>query len=207
MDTTLQRQKTSISFEEYMKCTDEDSDTEWVRGEIVPMSPVSGLHQDVSKFLMFVLDEYVLDHNLGTVRYERFTMRLGSVPSAREPDILFVSNSNLSRLTETFVDGPADLVVEVVSLESRERDRKDKFREYEQGGVQEYWLIDPTRQEADFYLLGEDGLYSPQPIDDDGFYRSRELAGFRIRPEWLWQDPLPRLRDILAHARRPAEKQ
>ncbi|MEW6209961.1 MAG: Uma2 family endonuclease, partial [Acidobacteriota bacterium] len=95
------------------------------------------------------------------------------------------------------LDGPADLVIEVISPESRARDRGDKFYEYEQGGVREYWLIDPLRRQAEFYQLKEDGIYRPASADEEGIYHSRALDGLWIRVEWLWLDPMPMLMDVL----------
>jgi Uma2 family endonuclease len=48
---------------------------------------------------------------------------------------------------------PADLAVEIVPTESRLRDRGQKLAEYEMGGVREYWIIDPERRQAAFYVL------------------------------------------------------
>jgi Uma2 family endonuclease len=90
------------------------------------------------------------------------------------------------------------LVIEIISPESRARDSGDKFYEYEQGGVREYWLIDPIRRQAEFYQLGEDGIYRlASIIDEDGIYHSRALEGLWLRVEWLWLDPMPRLMDVL----------
>ena len=69
--------------------------------------------------------------------------------------------------------------------------------EYEAAGVKEYWLIDPQKRTANFYLLGEDGLYH-EVIVGDGIYRSAVLDGLWIRIEWLWQDPTPPLLDVLS---------
>jgi Uma2 family endonuclease len=118
-------------------------------------------------------------------------MRLETRPSGREPDLVFVSTAHADRLRETYIDGPADLAVEIVSPESVARDRGEKFVEYETGGVLEYWLIDPLRREARFHRRGEDGRYHPGPVDADGFYHSVVLPEFRLRVDWLWQDPLP----------------
>ena len=63
--------------------------------------------------------------------------------SAREPDVLFLAKEHLGRLRDSHIEGPADLVVEIVSKESRGRDRGEKFYEYGEGGVPEYWLLDP----------------------------------------------------------------
>jgi Uma2 family endonuclease len=88
-------------------------------------------------------------------------------------------------------------VVEIVSPDSRGRDRGDKYYEYEQGGVREYWLIDPLRKQADFYQLGEDGLYRTVSADEAGVYRSRVMEGLWIKVDWLWQEPLPELLSVL----------
>ena len=98
----------------------------------------------------------------------------------------------------TYIDGPVDLAVEVVSPESNRRDRADKLSEYEGGGVPEYWLIDPLRREAYFYVLGKDSLYHLAPISPDGVYRSQVIPGFRLRVDWLWRIPLPDPDDALA---------
>lgn len=124
-------------------------------------------------------------------------MRLPTRPSGREPDLLFVANEHANRLRPTYVDGPADLVIEIVSPDSEERDRVTKLAEYEGAGIPEYWLIDPAHQETTFYRLGADGRYSAVPIDADGFYHPAALSGFRLRVAWLWERPLPALAEVL----------
>lgn len=95
--------------------------------------------------------------------------------SSRAPDLLFVSNASLHRLKETYLDGAADLVVEVVSPESRARDWGEKFTEYEEAGVHEYWLIDPERKQAEFYQLGANGAYQLALVGSMGVYHSQVL--------------------------------
>jgi len=116
--------------------------------------------------------------------------------SGREPDLIFVATANLHRLQATYLDGPADLAVEIISPESVGRDRGEKFYEYEQGGVPEYWLIDPQTQRAEFYRLVE-GRYRLAFESKEGEYRSLVLPDFWLRVEWLWQDPLPNVEDVL----------
>ncbi len=63
------------------------------------------------------------------------------------------------------------------SLESRSRDRGDKFYEYEQAGVKEYWLIDPNRKHVEFYQRGEDGIFRLVSVED-GVFSSEVSRGF-----------------------------
>ncbi len=187
--------KTRLSYEEFLKLYDEDAHAEWVDGEVILLSPASNRHQDLSGFLTAILRAYVEAKRLGVVRSAPFQMRIGL--SGREPDLLFVAKEHLERLKENYLDGPADLVIEISSPESRLRDRGEKLAEYELAGVREYWLLDPEEQRADFYLLSSDGRYDRRRPQPDGRYRSEVLAGFELDTTWLWRSPLPPVLEVL----------
>jgi Uma2 family endonuclease len=186
-----------MSYEEFLAWADEDTWAEWVNGEVVVLTPASKRHQDLTSFLASLLRVFVEVHQLGMVLFAPFQMKIGPDLPGREPDILFIAREHLDRLQNAFLDGPADLVVEVISRDSRARDRGEKFYEYEQGGVREYWLLDYLRRQAEFYQLGSDGIYHVAPADADGVYRSAVLEGLWLREEWLWQEPLPTLLSVL----------
>ncbi|HID62136.1 MAG TPA: Uma2 family endonuclease, partial [Anaerolineae bacterium] len=182
-----------MSYEEFLEWADEDTLAEWVDGEVVIYSPASPRHQRISRFLLEVLGGYARAHDLGEVFPAPMQMKL---ERGREPDLLFVAREHLDRLEETHLDGPADVAVEIVSLESVGRDRGAKFTEYEAGHVPEYWLIDPIRERAEFYRL-EKERYELVFAGREGEYRSEVIAGFWLRVEWLWQEPLPPVEDVL----------
>jgi Uma2 family endonuclease len=177
------------SFDEYLAWAGEHQFVEWVDGEVVAMSPTSLAHQELVGFLFFVLKAYVEQRNLGRVLTAPFAMKLTAARRGREPDILFVARAREHLLKPTHLDGPADVIVEIVSPESTGRDRGEKFVEYEAAGVQEYWLIDPERQQAEFYQLGTDGHYRLAALTADGRFVSPIINGFWLRVEWLWQLP------------------
>ncbi len=186
-----------MSYEEFLEWCDEDTWAEWVDGEVIMLSPANTRHQDVSGFLINIMRIYVEAHDLGKVLSAPFPMKFGEIRRGREPDILFIAKEHLDRLKETYLDGPADLVIEIISPESRLRDRGEKFAEYELGGVKEYWLIDPEEQRADFYVLGEDDRYERHKPDSQGVYHSAVLKGFWLKEARLWQEPLPPVLDVL----------
>ena len=185
-----------VSYEEFL-ALDGEGWAEWVDREIITTSPSLESHQDLTLFLGSIFSVFVQENHLGEVIIAPFQMRLSARPSGREPDLLFVKTENLERLKVKYLDGPADLVVEVISPESRARDRGDKFYEYEQAGVPEYWILDQARRKAEFYGLGADGTYEAVTIPTDGIYHSTAMTGLWLRVAWLWQEPLPDIMLVL----------
>lgn len=188
--------ESKISYEDFLTQY-EGKWAEWVDGDVIMVPAASAQHQDIGSFLESLLRLYVEFHNLGKIFRAPFQMKLGPDLPGREPDILYIASSHLDRLKDTYLDGPADMAIEIISRESIGRDRGDKFIEYEAAGVLEYWLIDPMRQQAEFYHIGTDNLYDLILPDEEGIYRSKTLTGLWIRVSWLWQKSLPSVVEVL----------
>jgi Uma2 family endonuclease len=184
-----------MTYAEFLAWADEDTLAEWEDMEVVMASPASYRHQNIASFLGAVTRFYVEHHHLGVICQPPFQMKLEH--SGRKPDLLFIAQDHIDRLKATYLDGPADLVVEIISLESVERDRGTKFLEYETAGIPEYWLLDPLRRWLECYQLTAEGRYNPAFAGREGVYQARIIAGFWLRAEWLWQVPLPLLSDVL----------
>lgn len=160
------------------------------------MTPISEGHQGVGAWLISILNSYVEEKNMGRILYDPFQMKTAPDLPGRAPDIVFVSNASLPRLKKNYLKGPADLVIEIISPESRGRDRGDKFYEYEEGGVPEYLLIDPERKQAEFYLLGPKRIFKLAELDAKGIFHSRSMPGVWIDPDWFWARKLPSVLSI-----------
>ncbi len=179
-----------MTFDEYCDWLDPETHAELVRGEVVMHSPVSLPHANASAFLLFLIQGHVSANGLGTVLCDPFQMRLGEDES-RAPDIMFVASAHRDRLKNTYLDGPADLVVEIVSPSSVGRDRGEKYYAYEKAGVREYWIVDPERERAEFHVLNVHGIYDQLAVSPEGKLESVVLEGFWLNVSWLWQDPMP----------------
>jgi Uma2 family endonuclease len=185
-----------MTEEEFVSWCDEDTNAEWVDGEVIMPSPANLKHVDLVGFLNLVLRAFVTSRGFGVVYGPELQVRLASLRRRRVPDLLFVSTERMGMLKTTEVDGAPDLLVEVVSPDSLARDWREKYLEYEAAGVREYWVIDPMSQRFEGYTLGADGRYALIE-EKDGVVYSTVLAGFFLKPAWLWQEPLPNPLEVL----------
>jgi Uma2 family endonuclease len=192
-------QRLPMSYEEFLAFGDDTTHAEWVNGEAIVFMPPPLRHQNTLAFLLELLRRFCRIGNFGAIVVAPFEMRIAPEGPSREPDLLFVAREHLDRLTDRKLDGPADLVIEIVSESSAVRDRIEKFAEYQAAGIPEYMILDPRPgwQRVDFYALGPDGKYQAILPDGDGRYHSHALPGFWFQDDWFWQDPLPNPDELL----------
>jgi Uma2 family endonuclease len=199
----IRGQRVPMSYEEYLAIADEDLFAEWVDGELIVFDSVTQWHQELLGWLLQVVGFFVDLSDSGIVLMAPFEMRARPDGPARIPDILFIAREHRNRIEEMRLNGPADLIIELVSPESVQRDCVEKLHEYAAVGVPEYWLIDsrPSPAPPMFYRLNTEGEYEPIELDNAGRIHSAVLPGFWLDPAWFTQDPLP---DPLALMRRIA---
>ncbi len=194
-----QEERRPMSYEEWLIWADGNVQAEWVNGEGIKFVPPDPAHASASGFAFRLLGDFVELFDLGEVYHAPLEVRLELIPSAREPDILFIAHEHLDRIGLKRIEGPVDLAIEFISPDSVRRDRVEKLAEYEAAGVPEYWIFDVRigKEQALFNRLNAQGRYELVPPDADGRYHSTTVAGFWLRPEWLWQNPRPKVRPLL----------
>jgi Uma2 family endonuclease len=107
------------------------------------MTPSPGrAHQRIVGHLFSLLYTFVRTHRLGEVFVSPFDV-LFAEGDYVEPDILFVRADRLQIVKDHGVDGPPDLIIEVLSPSTATRDRGIKLERYRLYGVPEYWVVDP----------------------------------------------------------------
>ncbi|MDA8192829.1 MAG: Uma2 family endonuclease [Thermaerobacter sp.] len=80
-----------------------------------------------------------------------------------EPDLIFIRTDRLAIVTDANVQGAPDLVVEVLSLGTRDRDLGVKAHLHARFGVNEYWVVDPDDQTLTIYRLTAEGYQRHGP--------------------------------------------
>ena len=127
------------SEEEYLSL-DTNHLVEFSHGQIEVLPMPTDKHQSIVCFLSALLAGLARKTG-GKMLFA--PMRLHLWPEKiREPDLLFLANTNDPRRQNAYWTG-ADLVIEVVSPDDPQRDLVTKRSEYAQAGIPEYWIVDP----------------------------------------------------------------
>jgi Uma2 family endonuclease len=186
----------AINFEDFCRVIREDQKADLIDGVIYMASPENTEANDLFGFLFALFRIFARKRKLGKVYGSRVAFRLGET-GGPEPDIAFVQTKRLHLVHRGFVEGPPDLAVEIVSPDSVQRDYEAKRELYRQAGVREYWIVDEMEQRVALLRLTAGGAYR-EVRPRKGILHSKVVPGFWLRPEWLWQDPLPEELDVLA---------
>ena len=167
-----------FTYEDYLN-TPEDKRYELLDGELV-MTPAPGeLHQRTSILLGSQLFQFVNENSLGRVYHAPFDVVLSNTDVV-QPDLLFVSNERVHILTPANIQGAPDLVVEILSPSTAERDRTFKRTLYAMHGVNEYWMVDPDEKTITVLLPGESGFEVAGIYGEGETLTSATLRGFRL---------------------------
>ena len=169
---------TKLTYEDYLKTSD-DERYELLDGELIIMPAPSIAHQHVAMKLGTRLDTFVEEGNLG-VLYSAPTDVVLSDTDVVQPDLLFISSERAHIITPANIQGAPDLIVEIRSASTAERDETLKRKLYAERGVKEYWLVDPGAMTITVLLLCEGGYAEVATYTVGQTLTSRLLEGLVI---------------------------
>ncbi|HET7093868.1 MAG TPA: Uma2 family endonuclease [Thermomicrobiales bacterium] len=137
-------------------------------------------HQSTSQNLNYLLETHVRPNNLGRVFAAPVDVRL-SAHDVVQPDLIVITRERLQIIEERLVEGPPDLVVEILSPGTRDRDLGVKRDLYARSGAREYWVIDPVARTIAMLAL-RDGRFEEISADAAGMLRSALVPGLVVDP-------------------------
>jgi Uma2 family endonuclease len=159
-----------------------DVKAEFINGETVIHSPAKRRHWKVTDLFSSLLSIYARIKGFGIVGTEKVMISL--TRNDYEPDLVFFTKEKSDLFTDDQVLFPApDFVVEILSKKTAAKDKGVKKQDYAAHGIQEYWIIDPVRQQIQQFLLTfpTDKEYAPPSIFTiDENIESLVIQGFTI---------------------------
>lgn len=174
-----------VTYAEYRVMPEDGKRYELVEGVLREMPSPSILHQKILGKLFSRLDGYVTERQLGNVFFAPLDVHL-SPDLNYQPDILFVAKDGRAKITEKDIEGPPDLVVEIVSHGSRRTDKVEKHTNYAKYGVREYWLVYPDSTLIEVFNLKEMAFELVGRYFEGEAVKSLVLAGFELQTTALF---------------------
>jgi Uma2 family endonuclease len=165
-----------LTYHEYL-LTPEDRLYELIAGELHMTPAPLTFHQTIAKRLFRALDRFVDRTGLGEVFFAPCDVYF-SRWDVVQPDVLFIASMRLGIVKERCIEGAPDLVVEILSPATAERDRALKLPLYSRHGVQECWLVDPQGRSVEIYVRCDAELQLGRTYREDDDLESPLLARF-----------------------------
>lgn len=145
-----------MTVREYRLLPEDGRRWELFEGDFLVTPAPTPLHQKISRRLQYALMTQLEDTGLAQVINAPIDVIFDDL-NVVQPDLVIVSTARASLITERAVEGAPDVLVEILSPSSIDRDRQLKLRLYERFGVREYWIVDPKHGFLEAYRLGTAG--------------------------------------------------
>ncbi len=170
LNVAMKQADIKFTYQDYLQLPD-DKRYELVEGELFLVPAPDLYHQRISRDLEVALCLYVRKHGLGEV-FDAPCDVVFSEINVVQPDLLFVSKERAGALTRANVQGSPDLVVEILSPSTGQRDLGIKKNVYAKYGVREYWIVDPDARTIEVLTWTETGYRSGTVVPRSGVLNS-----------------------------------
>ncbi|NUO83422.1 Uma2 family endonuclease [candidate division KSB1 bacterium] len=173
------------TYEDYLRLPDDGMIYEIIKGELYMSPAPEPIHQESSGEIFAAFRDYGKKHDAGKAYYAPIDVILPGLTAPVQPDVLFIIKDRLHIVKKGRLEGPPDIMVEILSPWNWYRDRSEKFSVYAEAGVREYWIVDPkartieifVSREGSYELIGKHGVGAT--------VRSEVLPGFEVKVEEL----------------------
>jgi len=148
--------KIKFTYKDYKSLPESETNRyELIEGELIMVPSPNIYHQRISRKLEFLLEDFVRKNKLGEVFYAPLDVHLGE--NVIQPDILFIFREHSYAITREEIKGAPDLVIEILSPSTTERDKTCKRTLYARYGAREYWIVDPAEETIEVLTFKKEG--------------------------------------------------
>ncbi len=152
------------TYAEYAALPSDGRRWELIDGDFEVNPAPAPRHQTVSRRLQFELMKQLEETGIASVFDAPIDVIL-SETDVLQPDLAIVRTGRMHFVTDRGIEGPPDIVVEILSPSSRVMDRRVKPRTYARYAVPEYWIVDGELGLVEIHRLGAEGYVLEMRFD------------------------------------------
>ena len=167
------------TYEDYCATAD-DKRYELLNGDLMMVPAPNRKHQWVLGRLYIELGRFTQEHGLGEVYVAPFDVVLSDTDVV-QPDLLFISRAREHTINDENVRGAPDLVIEILSPSTADRDLGYKHDLYGRHGVLEYWVVDPMAETVAVHRQRDGRLELADTFGRRDTLRTALLEGLQLK--------------------------
>ena len=145
------------TYAEYAALPSDGRRWEVIDGDFEVTPAPAPRHQTVSRRLQFELMKQLEETGVASVFDAPIDVILSDT-DVLQPDLAILRSERLHFVSDRGIEGPPDIVVEILSPSSRVMDRRVKPRTYARCAVPEYWIVDGELGQVEIHRLGAEGF-------------------------------------------------
>lgn len=161
---SLPEEKRMYTYADYLAWSEEER-IEIINGTPMLQASPSRVHQEILSELHRQIANYLVDKEYKVypapfhvvLEPGESTQDQGNKVDVVEPDLTIICD--LSKLDDRGCQGNPDMVIEITSPSTARRDKVEKFNKYEQAGIKEYWIVEPTEKIVSVYTLQDNDRF------------------------------------------------
>lgn len=174
----------NMTVKEYMQLelpNDANYRYELINGVLVKKNAPSGTHQNIQAKLLEQFILHIVPNKEGRIFSSPISVFFDKEQdSAPQPDLVFLKTENLNKFDEEYgIIGVPDIMIEIISPSSFNRDTKTKKALYQKFGVKEYWIVYPSFA-IEIYTLNKKQYYLHESGEPGDTITSSVLKNFSL---------------------------
>jgi excisionase family DNA binding protein len=191
-DQPVHRKRDGYTYDDYLMIPEEPGYRyEVLEGVLVKEPSPSVHHQRISRELGFQLRTYFNHYDpKGELFFAPLDVTL-TPSNVVQPDILFVAGTRRDILRKERIDGPCDLVVEIMSPTNHRKDRLHKLEIYRKAGIPHYWIVDPEEDILEIFVLRDEHYSLILAAGPGDQFIHPEFPGLQLNLEKVFLRPEP----------------
>lgn len=181
-----------VSYEEFLEINEKSTlRMELINGEIHLLSSPNIVHQEILGRFHLLFNEYFKGKKC-RVFLAPFDVHLKKkdfkTPDVVQPDVLVACDLEGNVTDKGRYMGTPDLVVEILSESTRNKDMIDKLNSYMLSKVREYWIVDPKQETIIIYSFENNEIERIKSFERGAIARSMIFDGLSANVDELFSD-------------------
>jgi Uma2 family endonuclease len=175
-----------FTYDDWLNLPQDCYKYEVINGELITRQSPPTIHQRVSGNLSFSLTRFIRKNNIGEVLH-RLDVVL-SMTNIVQPDLLFVTKERSQIISEKNIVEAPDLVVEIISENTKITDQTSKKTLYEKYSVKEYWIVYPDEKKVEQFVLRDEVLELRNELRKSKKLDSEVISGFSVSIDHVFSE-------------------